>query len=153
MASSVLNAAAEPPAAVFVVDDDEAVRDSLQLQLDVAGFEAFAFATGAEALGALERRRPACLVVDLHMPVVGGLELVRELAARNLHLPIVMMSGHIDRATRQRALGAGVQVVLHKPFSDDELIDAIGRARQAVPAGAAGEVRTIPHSRPGPTAP
>ncbi len=142
----------EPPAAIFVVDDDEAVRDSLQIQLDAAGFEAVGFASGAEALSALEHTRPACLVIDLRMPVVDGFALLRELKARDIHLPIVMMSGHIDRKTRQRAVGAGAQIVLQKPFDDDELLDAIHRARETGPGGLDAGIRTIPNSRPDPTA-
>jgi two-component system response regulator FixJ len=118
-----------PSRAIFVVDDDEAVRDSLQLLLEADGFEVASFASGAAALAALERARPACLVLDVSMPGMGGLELLDTLAARDIQLPVVMISGNVDRRTRQRALKSGANVVLDKPLSDAELIEAIRDAQ------------------------
>jgi FixJ family two-component response regulator len=139
-----------PGAPIFVIDDDEAVRDSLQLLLAAEGFQAVGFGSGTAALAEIERARPACLVVDLHMPVVSGLELIGALAARDIRLPVVMISGRVDRRIRQRAVAAGVHVVLEKPFADAQLLEAISQARLAG-AGLA-DIRTIPNSRCGPTA-
>jgi two-component system response regulator FixJ len=121
-------AVGEATSGIFVVDDDEAVRDSLQLLLEAEGFEAFAFESGAAALAALDRSRPACLVLDLHMPGINGIELLEALAARDIQLPVVLITGHIDRKTRRRAAASGANVVLAKPLADAELVDAIRHA-------------------------
>src|SRR5271170_3809366 len=101
--------------AIFIVDDDDAVRDSLQMLLESEGFEVVGFESGAAALTAIARSRPACLLLDLHLPGVGGLDMLAELAARGLHLPVVMISGRIDRKTRQIAVASGAKAVLEKP--------------------------------------
>jgi FixJ family two-component response regulator len=129
--------------AIFVVDDDEAVRDSLQLLLAMQGLDATGFACGASALAAIERARPSCLVVDLRMPGIDGLGLLAALAARDIRLPVVLIGGRIGRADRQRALGAGVDVILQKPFADGELVKAIRCAQQADRA-----IGRIPHCPP-----
>jgi FixJ family two-component response regulator len=132
-----------PAAAIFVVDDDEAVRDSLQLLLTAQGLDATAFGCGTSALAAIERTPPACLIADLNMPGIDGIELLGALRARGIRLPVVLISGRIGRAGRQRALDAGIHVILQKPFTDDELIEAIRDARQAD-----AEIGTIPNCRP-----
>jgi two-component system response regulator FixJ len=121
--------AREPSRAIFIVDDDEAVRDSLQLLLQTEGFEAFGFGSCTEALDTLQDIKPACLVLDLHLPKMSGLELLRELRARHIVLPVVLITGHLDRKTRAQAIASGVDVVLQKPLSGSDLLDAIRRAR------------------------
>jgi len=125
--------------AIFIVDDDDAVRDSLQMLLESEGFKVVGFESCAAALAAIERSRPACLLLDLHLPGVGGLEMLAELAARGLHLPVVMMSGRIDRKTRQIAVASGAKAVLEKPLDDQDLLQAIRRATVGPRPGNAGE--------------
>jgi FixJ family two-component response regulator len=114
--------------AIFIVDDDEAVRDSLRILLETQGFRAAAFASAEVVLAALEMSRPACLVVDVNMPEVSGLELIDTLIARAIRIPTVFITGRIDAATR-RAFAARPEIVLKKPFTDTELITAIRHAR------------------------
>ena len=118
-------------AAVFIVDDDEAVRDSLELLLQSEGFETLGFASCAAALTAIDVCRPACLVLDLHLPGTGGLELLNALVARGVRLPVVMITGRIGRETRARALASGADVVLGKPLDHAELVGAIRQAGEA----------------------
>jgi|SRR5579862_2748213 len=125
-----------PSAPVFVVDDDAAVLDSLKSLLDAEGFEVAGFESGATALPAIERAPPACLVLDLHMPVLGGFELMGRLAERGIRLPVVVITGQFDRKTAQRALAAGASAVLRKPFEHGELMDAIDRALATGPGSA-----------------
>jgi FixJ family two-component response regulator len=113
------------PAPVYVVDDDEAVRDSLQTLLQSEGIAAHGFATSVAALAAIEACRPACLVLDLHLPGVSGLDLLRMLGARGFDVPVVMISGRIDRGARTRALASGAAALLHKPLDHAELVGAI----------------------------
>ena len=136
------------PASIFIVDDDEAVRDSVRVLLEARGFEAFAFESAAMVLAALERRRPTCLVLDLHMPGVNGLELLKTLRARDIRLPTVMITGRIDQVSRRAARDAGAATVLAKPFADDELFDAIRAARRDAAAGAGADIRSIPNCHP-----
>ncbi|MBI3512462.1 MAG: response regulator [Proteobacteria bacterium] len=125
-------ATAAPAAVVFVVDDDEAVRDSLQLLLQSEGFEVVGFASCAAALAAIDAARPTCLLLDLHLPGAGGLELLAMLAARDIRVPVVMITGRIDRETRLRALASGADAVLEKPLDHAALVGAIERVRRAV---------------------
>jgi two-component system response regulator FixJ len=125
--------------AIYIVDDDDAVRDSLQMLLETEGFEVVGFESCAAALSAIERSHPACLLLDLHLPGVGGLDMLAELAARGLHIPVVMISGRIDRRTRQIAVASGAKAVLEKPLDDEELMQAIRRVTVGPRPGNAGE--------------
>jgi FixJ family two-component response regulator len=110
---------------VSVVDDDESVREALPDLLNTFGFAAEAFSSAEEFLasGALGETR--CLILDLALPGMSGLELQRELLRRD-HAPvIVFITGHGDHAIRARALAAGAVDCLFKPFSDVALLDAI----------------------------
>ena len=131
--------------AVFIVDDDEAVRDSVQVLLAARGFDALAFDSAAAILASLETRRPVCLIVDLHMPAINGIELLKTLIVRGIRLPAVMITGRIDRTSRRWAQEAGAAIVLEKPFTDDELFEAIRAARLVAEAGAEAAIRRIPN--------
>jgi FixJ family two-component response regulator len=78
-------------------------------------------------LDALRDQVPACLILDLHLPTSGGLELLRELRTRNIALPVVLISGHINRKTRERVLALGVEVILEKPLNSVRLLDEVRR--------------------------
>ena len=87
-----------PPAdkLVFIVDDDEAVRDSLELLLDAAGHAVRAFETARDALEACRAHLPACIVTDVRMPEMDGLEFQEKLVAGGIHVPVIVMTGHAD---------------------------------------------------------
>ncbi len=109
---------------VFVVDDDEGVRSALAGLLECAGLRASCFASAAEFLAAERADIPACLVLDLDLPDLNGLELQRALATTQAP-PIVFISGHGDVPSSVRAMKAGAVEFLAKPFGDDELLGAI----------------------------
>lgn len=115
------------PSVVFVVDDDPRVRDALTDLLEAAGLDVVAFASATEFLDADKPDVAACLVLDLELPDVHGLELQRELSEREAP-PIVFITGHGDIPLSVRAMKAGAVEFLPKPFGDDALLSAIGEA-------------------------
>ncbi|MBV8167248.1 MAG: response regulator [Alphaproteobacteria bacterium] len=119
---------APPTGTVFVVDDDDAVRDSLLVLLTTEGFTTSGFDNCPAALAAIAQQSPDCLVLDLHLPGMTGAELIKALGARKIALPVVMITGHIDRKNRMRAMASGADVVLHKPLDHAELLAAVHRA-------------------------
>ena len=112
---------------VFVLDDDPSVREALSSLLRSAGLQVSVFESAAEFLQAKKRDSPACLVLDLQLPDISGLELQRELAQGN-GPPIVFISGHGDIPSSVRAMKAGAVEFLPKPFSDNELLTAVHSA-------------------------
>jgi FixJ family two-component response regulator len=113
---------------IAVVDDDESVREALKGLLRSAGFGAETYASAEEFLrsGALEETE--CLILDVRMPGIGGVELRRYLELAGHDIPIIFITAHGDDSTRAQALGANVVDFLTKPFSDEALLEAIGRA-------------------------
>lgn len=116
------------PASVFVVDDDDAVRNSLRLLLKSVGLPTVAFASAREYLDSWHPAQPGCLVLDVRMPGMSGLDLQRELARRGSPLPVVLVTGHGDIPMAVAALKAGAQDFLEKPVDDEALVAAIHRA-------------------------
>jgi len=112
---------------VFVVDDDARIRDALASLLASAGLEVAVFASATEFLGAEKPDAPACLVLDLELPDIHGLELQRDLAEREAP-PIVFITGHGDVPSSVKAMKAGAVEFLSKPFGDQELLSAIDAA-------------------------
>jgi FixJ family two-component response regulator len=112
---------------VFVLDDDPSVREALSSLLRSAGLQVSVFESAAEFLQAKMPDSPACLVLDLQLPDISGLELQRELAQAN-GPPIVFISGHADIPSSVRAMKAGAIEFLPKPFSDQELLTAVQSA-------------------------
>ena len=112
---------------VFVLDDDPGVREALSSLLSSAGLHVRAFASAAEFLRAKAPDSPACLVLDLQLPDISGLDLQRQLAEAD-GPPIVFISGHGDIPSSVRAMKAGAIEFLPKPFSDRELLAAIDSA-------------------------
>jgi FixJ family two-component response regulator len=109
---------------VFVVDDDARVRDALASLLASAGLDVAVFACATEFLDAEKPDAPACLVLDLELPDIHGLELQKDLAEREAP-PIVFITGHGDIPSSVKAMKAGAVEFLSKPFSDEELLSAI----------------------------
>lgn len=117
-----------PDPIVFVVDDDAGVRDSVKSLLASVGLRAETFGTPHEFLNAGRPDAPACLVLDVRLPEVSGLEFQRNLAQAKVDIPIIFISGHADVPMSVRAMKAGAVEFLTKPFRGQELIDAIQEA-------------------------
>lgn len=111
---------------VFIVDDDASVREALEQSIRLAGWQPEAFATAQEFLSRERARAPACLVLDMSLPDLSGLELQQRIADDEVELPIVFITGHGDVPTTVRAMKAGAVELLTKPFAEDELLRAIG---------------------------
>jgi FixJ family two-component response regulator len=116
---------------VFVVDDDDAVRNSLRLLLKSASLSTTAFASAQEFLAGWTADQPGCLVLDVRMPGMSGLELQEELNRRGAIIPVIFISGHADVPMAVEAIQHGAFDFLQKPFSDQDLIDRIQRALAA----------------------
>jgi two-component system response regulator FixJ len=116
------------PQTVFVVDDDDAVRDSLRMLLKSAGVHAEACASAQEFLSTYDGSQPGCLVLDVRMPGMSGLEMQHELNMRGLTMPVIFITGHGDIPMAVEAMQHGAFDFLQKPFRDQELLDRVQRA-------------------------
>ena len=110
---------------VFVVDDDVSVRKSLELLIDSAGWQPATFASAQEFLHCSRPTSPSCLVLDVSLPDLNGLELQKRVAPDRTDMPIIFISGYGDVPMTVRAMKAGAVEFLTKPFKDDVLLDAI----------------------------
>ncbi len=113
---------------VFIVDDDTAVRDALSLLMRSANLTAAAFPGAREFLEEVPQDRPGCLVLDVRMPEIDGLELQRQLAARGSRMPIIMLTGHGDIPMAVQALRAGALDFIPKPFESKALLARVHEA-------------------------
>jgi FixJ family two-component response regulator len=113
---------------ISVVDDDESMRNALRGLLKSVGFQAELFASAEEFLTSGRLPGTACLILDVRMPGMSGVELQEQLIATDSAVPIIFMTAHGDEDARARALERGAVDYLHKPFSDDALLGAIARA-------------------------
>ena len=118
------NRATERPL-LSVVDDDEMLRESLPDLLREVGFEARAFSSGQEFLSSEYLDETKCLILDVAMPGMSGLDLQEELKRRGQAIPIIFITGQRDEDIRKRALIQGAVKFLYKPFSDNALLDAV----------------------------
>lgn len=114
---------------VFVIDDDEAVRDALSVHLDLAGLPVRSFASAADFLAAVDADQGGCAVIDIRMPEMDGLALQQEMVRRGLTLPVIIITGHGDVPAAVAAFRAGAVDFLQKPFNEDHLIE---RVREAI---------------------
>jgi RNA polymerase sigma factor (sigma-70 family) len=110
---------------IFVVDDDPSVRSSLKFLLSTVGLHVESFDSADAFLREKLPDAPSCLVLDVRLPGLSGLDFQRELAARNVHIPIVFLTGHGDIPMSVRAMKAGAVEFLTKPFRDQDLLDAV----------------------------
>jgi len=110
---------------VFVVDDDPSVRSSLKFLLSTVGLQVESFDSADTFLHKKRPDVPSCLVLDVRLPGLSGLDFQRELAARNIRIPIVFLTGHGDIPMSVRAMKAGAVEFLTKPFRDQDLLDAV----------------------------
>src|SRR5216117_3867271 len=113
---------------VFVVDDDPLVRDSVADLLGSAGFAAQAFGSATEFIQAKRPDISACLILDVELPGLSGLDLQTELARSGIEVPIIFLTGHGDIPKSVRAMKAGAVEFLTKPFREQDLLDAIRHA-------------------------
>lgn len=115
-------------AIVFVIDDDESMREALRSLIRSVGLSVQTFASAHEFLQSKRPDAPACLILDVRMPGLSGLDLQRELSEANIHIPIIFITGHGDIPMSVRAMKAGAVEFLTKPFRDQDLLDAIQQA-------------------------
>lgn len=118
---------------VFIVDDDDAVRDSMRALLESCDFEVRDFGSATDFLAGRNCSTcgaRACLLLDLHMPVMGGLDLLQQMRAEGSLLPTIVITGRSDPNLKQRVLQSGAIELFDKPVSEDALLNAIDRAMQ-----------------------
>lgn len=119
-----------PEGRVFIVDDDAAVRQAVTLLVQSLGLQAQAYASAKAFLEAYDPGSDGCLVLDLHMPGMNGVELQQELTARGVRLPVIVITAYKDDPLTVRAEEAGAVTVLYKPFKRDVLLRSIKSALQ-----------------------
>ena len=114
-------------ATIFVIDDQESVRHALAEMLGVFGFEVETYDSATSFLRSLAAPRIGCIVTDVRMPGIDGIELVRELTRRSIDLPVVLISGHADVPMAVAGIKAGAEDFIEKPVDDRALVAAINR--------------------------
>jgi FixJ family two-component response regulator len=115
---------------VFIVDDDRSMRQAIQDLVESVGLRAEAYATGQEFLRRQRTSDPSCLVLDVRLPQMSGLDFQRQLADTGVQIPIIFITAHGDIPMSVRALKSGAVEFLTKPFRDQDLLDAIQQALQ-----------------------
>ena len=113
---------------IVIVDDDELVRESLNGLMKAAGFQALTFASAEEFLNSGKQEQTACLIADIRMPGMSGLDLQSRLNKDKLRIPIIFITAQGDEKMRMQALRAGAVEFLAKPFDDDVLLDSVRAA-------------------------
>ena len=117
-------------AVIHVIDDDDAVRDSLAFLLESADFKVRTYESALQFLSRRDEVEPGCVVTDVRMPGMSGLELVRELNRRAVPMPVVVITGHGDVPLAVEAMRGGVIDFIEKPFADDTILAALRAALQ-----------------------
>ncbi|WP_035353671.1 response regulator transcription factor [Edaphobacter aggregans] len=115
---------------VFVIDDDHGMRQAIQDLVESVGLRAESFATGQEFLSTRRASGPSCLVLDVRLPQISGLDFQSQLAETGVQIPIIFITAHGDIPMSVRAMKSGAVEFLTKPFRDQDLLDAIQRALQ-----------------------
>jgi FixJ family two-component response regulator len=115
---------------VFIIDDDRSMRQAIQDLVESVGLRAEAFATGREFISTQHTGGPSCLVLDVRLPHLSGLDFQRQLAEAGIQIPIIFITAHGDVPMSVRALKSGAVEFLTKPFRDQDLLDAIQQALQ-----------------------
>jgi two-component system response regulator FixJ len=110
---------------VYIVDDDDAVRDALSLLVESAGYEVEAFETAVSALESCRTGSPACIITDIRMPEMDGLEFQKRLSDGHSGIPVIVITGHGDVPLAVRAIKAGAADFIEKPFTDDVILSSI----------------------------
>lgn len=125
---------------VYIVDDDEGVRDSLSMLIESAGFEVENFDLAIAALDRCRIKRPDCILTDIRMPGMDGLEFQEKLIENGIDVPVIIMTGHGDVRLAVRAMKAGASDFVEKPFPDDGILTAIADAIEKEPTRSSGLV-------------
>jgi FixJ family two-component response regulator len=120
---------------ISIIDDDESVRRTTALLIESLGFRAAAFESAEKFLSSDHLNDAACLIVDVRMPDMNGLQLQSQLAATGSRIPIIFITAYDDKASRQRAMQAGAAAFLGKPFTDEELLQWIRSALRQEESG------------------
>ena len=115
-------------AVIGIVDDDESVRDSISSLLRSAGYKTESFESAEAYLNSDRASEPNCLLLDVRMPGLSGLQLQSELNQQKVSIPVIFITAHPDEQVRERALSEGAVAVLGKPFNDEVLLGAIDSA-------------------------
>ena len=113
---------------ISIVDDDDALRNSLDDLIRSIGFRTQGFSSADAFLSSNQARDTACLILDVRMPGMNGIDLQRQIVAANWRIPIIFITSHADDDARARALKAGAVAFLYKPFREEELLNAIDAA-------------------------
>ena len=114
--------------AVYIVDDDASVRDSMAVLLSTAGLKARVYSSGREFLDDWSPGQRGCLVLDIRMPGMSGIELLETLFSKNIHIPVIIMTAHGDVKIAVRAMKLGALEFIEKPFNDEIMIESIREA-------------------------
>jgi len=128
---------------IALVDDDDSVRNALGRLLSALGFDVTTHESAHEFLTSLKSGRPDCLVADLHMPGITGLDLLRHLMRAGIKIPTIVVTAHDEPGIRERCLSAGAAAVLLKPIDSSNLTNAINAAVSAATNN------TVPHRQQG----
>src|ERR1700744_5471776 len=128
-------------AVVHLIDDDGGVRQAVAFLLATAGFAVRVYESGTVFLQTLSMLQAGCIITDIRMPGMDGLELQRQLRARNVTLPVIVISGHADVPLAVEAMKAGAVDLIEKPFSDETLLGSIRAAIDRHPVNADGDGR------------
>jgi FixJ family two-component response regulator len=113
---------------IAIVDDDHALRNSLDDLIQSIGFRTLGFPSAEVFWSSNQAREAACLILDVRMPGMSGLDLQHRIVATNWQIPIIFVTSHADDLARTRALDAGAVAFLYKPFREDELLNALDAA-------------------------
>jgi two-component system response regulator FixJ len=125
--------------AIHIIDDDEPTRDSLRFLLASAGFPAKVHESATAFLGAFSESAPACVITDVRMPDVNGIDLLKAVKARRPDTPVIVVTGHGDIALAVEAMKLGASDFLEKPYADEAMIAAVERALDRNAGSAAGD--------------
>ena len=120
------------PVRIYLVDDDQPVREALTLLIATYGMAVEGFADPLTFLAHVDKARPGCIILDLRMPMISGLQLQQKLVERGIDWPVIMITGHGDVNACRRAFKAGVLDFLSKPVDEQVLLDAIAAAQKAL---------------------
>ncbi|QDM41804.1 response regulator [Altererythrobacter sp. TH136] len=132
---------------VYIVDDDSMVRRALYFLLASAGFAARSFASGEDFLAELDYLEPGCVLLDLRMPKIDGLNVLESMGSRSRRFPVVMITGHGEIDVAVRAMKMGATDFLEKPFTDEALISVLTSLFQSLPAAAAADTAAAEAAR------
>lgn len=116
---------------IYLVDDDAAARESLAVLLKTAGYSVEAFASGVAFLERVDKLQEGCVILDLRMPEIDGMEVQKRLVERNIAMPIVMVTGHGDVPLAVQAVKAGAWDFVEKPYSESLILNSVGSALQS----------------------